>query len=207
MTKTMTWIRTVPDSEADDKLKRALEAQRERLASLPGVQSASIASAVPFGMLTINRPVQRSGVKAAPDSHPTTAAEGLAFNVRWSSVGADFFTTMGPLLRGRAFTKSEAEIADSPPVAILDEVLAKKLWPEGDAFGRRIQWAEACAPTAAGGGENGTMGWTKEVPRSPQDERHVRNMTDLSRARPEHEEAKSGTRLRLTTAHLVLSHQ
>ncbi len=25
----MTWIRTVPDSEADDKLKRALEAQRK----------------------------------------------------------------------------------------------------------------------------------------------------------------------------------
>ncbi|MBZ5495643.1 MAG: ABC transporter permease [Acidobacteriia bacterium] len=141
----------------------------ERLASLPGVQSASIASTVPFGMLTINRPVQRAGVTAAPDYHPATAAEGLAFNVRWSSVGADFFRAMGlPMLRGRAFTKNEAEIAGSPPVAIVDEVLAKKLWPEGDALGRRIQWAETGTPTAAGGG-GGTMGRSNDVPRSPQD--------------------------------------
>src|SRR5208337_4983332 len=82
----------------------------DRLAALPGVQAASIASVVPFGLLTLNRPVQRAGAKSGPDTHPTTAAEGLAFNVRCSSVGADYFATMGlPLRRGRAFTKIEAE--------------------------------------------------------------------------------------------------
>jgi predicted permease len=145
----------------------------DHLGALPGVQSASIASVVPFGRVTINRPVQRAGAKTAPDSHPATAAEGLAFNVRWSSVGADYFTTMGlPLLRGRSFTRSEAEIADSPPVAIVDDVLAKKLWPEGDALGQRIQWAERGAPTAAGGGR-GTMGASNDVARGPKDPQSV----------------------------------
>ena len=145
----------------------------DRLAALPGVRSASIASVVPFGLVTINRPVQRAGVKTAPDSHPATAAEGLAFNVRWCSVGAGFFTTVDlPLFRGRAFTKTEAEIAESPPVAIVDEVLAKKLWPGGDALGLRIQWAESGAPTAAGGG-SGTMGVSNDVARNPKDPQSI----------------------------------
>lgn len=145
----------------------------DRLAALPGVQAASIASVVPFGMFTFNRPVQRAGVKAAPDSHPMTAAEGLAFNVRWASVGADYFTSMGlPLLRGRAFTRAEAEASDAPPVAIVDEVLAKKLWPDGDALGRRIQWAAGDTPTATGGG-SGTMGSSDTIARTVRDPESV----------------------------------
>jgi predicted permease len=142
----------------------------DRLAALPGVQAASIASIVPFGLLTLNRPVQRAGAKSGPDTHATTAAEGLAFRVRWSSVGADYFATMGlPLLRGRAFTKIEAEAPGAPPVAIIDEVLAKKLWPEGDALGQRIQWAESGTPTAAAGGGSGTMGVSDDIARRAQD--------------------------------------
>jgi hypothetical protein len=128
---------------------------------------------VPFGTATINRPVGRAGVKAAPDSHPATAAEGLAFKARWNSVGADYFKTLGlPVLRGRSFTKAEAEVAGAPAVAIIDEVLAKKLWPGDDALGRRIQWAERDAPTAAGGG-SGTMGSSDDLARAPQDPQSV----------------------------------
>ena len=141
----------------------------DRLAVLPGVQAASIASTVPFGLFTLNRPVQRAGAKPAPDAHPTTAAAGLAFNVRWSSVGADYFTTLGlALLRGRAFTKIEAEAPGALPVAIIDEVLAKRLWPEGDALGQSIQWAESGTPTAPGGG-SGTMGASDDIARRAQD--------------------------------------
>ncbi|MEX2045414.1 MAG: ABC transporter permease, partial [Opitutus sp.] len=53
------------------------QAANNRLASLPGVQSASIGAIAPFGFITINRPVQRAGVIAAPDTKPATAAEGL----------------------------------------------------------------------------------------------------------------------------------
>jgi predicted permease len=155
---------------------RSLELYRaagERLSALPGVRSASIASAVPFGLVSINRPVQRAGAGPAPDSRPATAAEGLAFNAHWNGVGADYFATMGlPLLRGRAFTKAEAEMEGTPPVVIVDEVLARRLWPEGDALGQRLQWAAAGAPTEAGGG-SGTMGSSTDVGRRDSDPESV----------------------------------
>jgi predicted permease len=144
-------------------------AAHERLAALPGVQSASISSVVPFGMVTLTRNVQIAGVNPAPDAKPATAAEGLAFNARWNSVGADYFATMGvPLLRGRPFNAAEAGHAGAPAVAIIDEVLAKRLWPEGDALGQRIQFAERNAPRADGGGGSST-GASELIQRRPED--------------------------------------
>ncbi|HVT73662.1 MAG TPA: ABC transporter permease [Lacunisphaera sp.] len=114
----------------------------DRLAALPGVQSASIASTVPFGMITLDHPVQRAGLHPAKGAKPATAAEGLAYSSNWNSVGADYFATLGlPILRGRAFTKAETENAGGPAVAIISENLAKNLWPDGDALGQRIQYA------------------------------------------------------------------
>ena len=64
-------------------------------------------------------------------------------------MGADYFSTVGlPVLRGRAFTEAEAT-QPGPKVAIIDEALAKKLWPDGDALGQRIQYAAENAPSAA----------------------------------------------------------
>src|SRR5947209_1275771 len=135
--------------------KRAHELYRnlnERLAALPGVEHASISSVVPFGMFEVSRKVQRAGLHPGPDAKPTTAADGLAFETAWNSVGADYFSTVGlPVIRGRVFTEAEAT-QPGPKVAIIDEVLAKKLWPEGDALGQRIQYAGENAPSAEGSG-------------------------------------------------------
>jgi predicted permease len=141
--------------------KRAQELYRnlnDRLAALPGVEHASICSIVPFGMFELTRKVQRAGLHLAPDARPATAAEGLAFEASWNSVGADYFATVGlPVVRGRAFTEAETTQA-GPKVAMIDEALAKKLWPDGDALGQRIQYAAANAPSAsdAGGAHAGT---------------------------------------------------
>lgn len=126
----------------------------ERMAALPGVMSTSISSTVPFGMIDLSKSVQRAGVNPAPDTKPATAAEGLAFSANLNSVGADYFKTVGlPLLRGRAFTSTEAMHEKSPKVAIIDEVLAKKLWPAGEALGQRIQFAEKDTPGGTKGGD------------------------------------------------------
>jgi putative ABC transport system permease protein len=139
------YILQVDASLAGYEPKRAQELYRnlnERLAALPGVEHASISSVVPFGMFELSRKVQRAGVHPASDAKPATAAEGLAFEVAWNSVGADYFSTVGlPVTRGRGFTEAEATQA-GPKVAIIDEVLAKKLWPDGDAVGQRIQYAD-----------------------------------------------------------------
>jgi predicted permease len=132
--------------------KRAQELYRnlnERLAALPGVERASISSFVPFGMFELSRKVQRAGVHPASDAKPVTAAEGFAFEVAWNSVGADYFSIVGlPVTRGRGLTEAEAT-QPGPKVAIIDEVLAKKLWPDGDAVGQRIQYADQKDGTSA----------------------------------------------------------
>jgi len=128
----------------------------DKLAAIPGVQSASIASTVPFGFISIGRPVQRAGLHPAKDAKPAGAAEGLAYDSRWNSIGADYFRTLGlPILRGRAFTQAECEQKGAPLVAIIDEGLAKRLWPDGDALGQHIQYANVDAARAPGGASGG----------------------------------------------------
>src|SRR5881397_1165660 len=148
------YVLEVDASLAGYEPKRAQELYRnlnEKLAALPGVEHASICSIVPFGMFELSRKVQRAGFNLPPDARPATAADGLAFDVSWNSVGADYFSTVGlPVIRGRVFTESETT-QPGPKVAIIDEVLAKKLWPDGDALGQRIQYAGGNAPSAQGG--------------------------------------------------------
>ena len=125
----------------------------ERLGALPGVESAAISSTVPFGMMMHSRSVQRAGVGAAPGTKPATPAEGLAFSATWRSISRDYFKTTGiPMLRGRSFTEAEATQPGGPAVAIIDEVLANKLWPDGDALGQRLQLPLPRNPVAPGSG-------------------------------------------------------
>ncbi|HXY60738.1 MAG TPA: ABC transporter permease [Chthoniobacterales bacterium] len=148
------YVLEVDASLAGYEPARAQELYRNlsnRLAALPGAEHASITAIVPFGMFEQSRKVQRAGVHPGPDAKPATAADGLAFDTPWNSVGADYFSTVGlPILRGRAFTEAEAT-QPGPKVAVIDEVLAKKLWPDGDALGQRIQYAAPNAPAQGGG--------------------------------------------------------
>src|SRR5216110_491660 len=156
------YILEVDASLAGYEPKRAEELYRnlnQRLAVLPGVERASISSIVPSGMFELSRKVQRARVHSALDAKPATAAEGLAFEAAWNSVGADYFSTVGlPVTRGRTFTEAEAT-QPGRNVAIIDEVLAKKLWPDGDAIGQRIQYADQKVGTSAdlNGGEKESM--------------------------------------------------
>ena len=127
----------------------------ERLATVPGVQHASISATAPLGMLTLAKAIQRAGFNVAPDAKPANAAEGLAYPSRFYSIGADYFAAVGlPILRGRGFTATEVNDANAPAVAVIDEALAKKLWPEGDALGQQIQYAADNAPRAKTANDN-----------------------------------------------------
>jgi predicted permease len=122
----------------------------DRLAAIPGVQHVSISATAPFGMVSLGRAIQRGGVHVGKDDKPATAEQGLAFSARYTSIGAEYFTTVGlPLLRGRGFTPIEAtQPGKGTAIAVIDEALAKKLWPNGDALGQIIQVAPDYAPRA-----------------------------------------------------------
>jgi len=103
----------------------------ERFAALPGVLSASVSTNVPISGLDLEKKVRGMGVRSGEQS---------AIGAKWNGVGADYFETAGlPLLRGRAFTIVEATQADAPPVVIINELLAKRFWPDGDALGQQLQ--------------------------------------------------------------------
>jgi predicted permease len=97
----------------------------ERFAALPGVEGASIAIDVPFGGQDLEKQVR---------------VADRTVRAKWNSVGADYFHTVGlPLLRGRAFTTAEVVQPGGPPVAIINDILARKLWPDSDALGQPLQ--------------------------------------------------------------------
>jgi predicted permease len=110
----------------------------ERLSALPGVEAASVAATVPFGMVSLGREVRHAGDNA-DQSDASTA--GKRTSARFNSVGADYFKALGlRLLRGRTFNAGEAESGSAPRVAIVDDRLAQKLFPNEDALGKRIQF-------------------------------------------------------------------
>jgi len=126
----------------------------ERVRSLPGVEAASLASVVPFGDFTEGRRLRRVGDKAPGDG---AAAPGDGSSVSYGSgngapsdnrdgiganhviVGRGYFETLGiPILRGRGFGEAEESSAGGPPVVVIDEPLAKRLFPSGDGLGQHV---------------------------------------------------------------------
>jgi predicted permease len=70
------------------------------------------------------------------DGDRGTVTERLRFTR--DEVSVDFFETLGTrLVKGRVF--SIADGADAPPVAIVNETMARRLWPGREAVGRRIK--------------------------------------------------------------------
>jgi predicted permease len=103
----------------------------DRLGALPGVESFSMAATVPFGMVSLGREVHRA--EDSPDDKGTSA--------QYNAIGADYFKTLGlGILRGRPFTLGEAASGSAPRVAIIDELLAQRLWPDQDPLGKQIHF-------------------------------------------------------------------
>jgi predicted permease len=108
-----------------------------RVRSTPGIESASLASLVPFGDFHEGRTVQKAGTPPPePGQKPAGASAG------YTVIGADYFETLRlPILRGRGFTQAEEESAGGMRVAVIDEPLATRLFGEADPVGQQIQFA------------------------------------------------------------------
>jgi putative ABC transport system permease protein len=101
---------------------------QQRLASLPGVASASAVSNLPFSETDWNGTFDVDGYtgRDTPSAHVRV-------------ILPEYFATMRiPVKRGRAFT--HADHMDTARVALIDEAAAKKYWPNQDPIGKRVQW-------------------------------------------------------------------
>lgn len=97
--------------------------------AMPGVQSVGFVSAGPgFGGIEPTDVVPEDGAaKGAGDS-----TQAIYFNT-----SQNYFATMGiPLLRGRHF--SDADTPSVPLVAIVNQTMAQRFWPNQSAIGKRV---------------------------------------------------------------------
>jgi predicted permease len=108
---------------------RAWAFQRDvirRLEALPGIAAVSPANVAPLpGWNRPPMPIRRDGESGDP---------AKAFRTSTTVVGARYFTTLGTgLAAGREFDDHDTET--SPRVAVVNEALARRLWPVGQAVG------------------------------------------------------------------------
>lgn len=102
----------------------------QKLSSVPGVASVSIASGLPPLRRINANDTEIEGYQATPDS----PAENVDY---WNVVGNDYFKTMKiRLLEGRTF-ESQDDNPKSMPVVVVNEALAKRFWT-GSPVGRRV---------------------------------------------------------------------
>ena len=108
----------------------------DRMRGIPGVKSASFASIVAFGEMSESKMVQKAGTPPGAGKDGRRAGVSAAYYI----VGSDYFATLGlPVRRGREFTPAEEQDANAPPVAIIDEPLARGLFGNESPVGQQIQ--------------------------------------------------------------------
>lgn len=120
-----------PDPES---AARFFESATQRLRELPGVEAAGSTSVLPLSGMNAR---QDFAIVGRPAGKPSEAPGAQS---RW--VDAGYFATLGvPIRQGRAFT--DRDDSPAPGVAIVDEVLARQLFPGGDAVGSRLRLEDA----------------------------------------------------------------
>jgi len=104
---------------------------------IPGVQSTSLAFTVPMGFPSKTTPVVVQG-------HPVTARERPTV-IPYDCISPSYLETMQiPLLKGRKFKESDSE--GSPPVAIVNQTMAKRFWPNEDPVGKYFSMKSNTGP-------------------------------------------------------------
>ena len=120
------WSAGAPDSAHEERLRGFGVQLIERLSALPGVTAIGAINALPI----------RGGANGTflIDGDPARPA-----NAEYRVASAGYFATMGiPLLRGRLL--GPRDVRGAPHAAVISQSLARRVWPDGDAIGKRIQF-------------------------------------------------------------------
>ena len=128
-----------------------------RVERLPGVTSATLGFPIPLDTYGRTRTLY-------PDRPGDATTEGL--DVAMTVASTDYFETVGAaLLRGRAFEAGDSSGTDA--VVVVNQTLAARLAPGGDAIGRQVRLGAADGPRVRiiGVARDGRYGHLGEAPR------------------------------------------
>ncbi|MBA2341568.1 MAG: ABC transporter permease [Pyrinomonadaceae bacterium] len=113
----------------DDQRARLYQNILEEVEKLPGVESVALNSGPPLASFGLNFGFEIEGQTTE------VSDKKEAF---YSAISAGYFHTMGISLgRGREFTERDNKAA--PPVAIINETMARRYFPDRDPVGQRIK--------------------------------------------------------------------
>ena len=116
--------------------QRFFETALARVAAIPGVESAALSTRVPLQLNANTWEIWVPG-RHRPGEHGDT--------VEVTTVSPDYFRTMGVgIVEGRAFTA--ADRAGTPLVAVVNETLARTIWPGQSAIGRIFRTRAGAGP-------------------------------------------------------------
>jgi macrolide transport system ATP-binding/permease protein len=103
----------------------------ERVEAMPGVESAAVVSPrLPFDVNYNQTSIRIDGKSYGPDDRGEVVA-----NV---AVSPGYFATLAvPIVEGRGFT--DADRRGGPLVAVVNETMARRYWPDGSAVGRTFE--------------------------------------------------------------------
>jgi putative ABC transport system permease protein len=120
--------RLMPRLAKTQSVQSLTEDIRRRLSALPGVEGVGLTRLLPMDGGFNSFPIVVAGRPLIGPLH------GAA---RWMVVSPGYFEVLKiPLLRGRFFT--DGDRSGSPQVAIVNQSLARELWPGGDPMADRI---------------------------------------------------------------------
>lgn len=106
-----------------------------QLRSLPGTDFAGVGATLPLKGTRSERSITPEGY-VSTEKRIQTAAMTPTIGDYLQAIGAD-------LLRGRYLTHDDT--ATALPVAVVNESLAKRYWPNQDAVGKRLRWGNGSA--------------------------------------------------------------
>ncbi|MBI4471769.1 MAG: ABC transporter permease, partial [Acidobacteria bacterium] len=107
----------------------------ERVSAIPGIVSVGMVNRIPLSGQNQTGTLYFEGTALSQDPAGTLGT----VNLDWRVATPDYFRTLGiPLIEGRFF--EESDTADRPRVGIVDERLARHVWPNQSAIGKRFRF-------------------------------------------------------------------